>query len=128
MNIGHFAIAYMLIRSFPNTPPLIPLIGVGFPDILWPVFIFLGVENAEINPDSFIISCIVGLVLASIINPIAGAVFVIASVSHWFLDAVVHLKDLPIIGFRNGKKVGLEMCNHPRMAFAIEYIFYTFCT
>ncbi len=145
MYIGHFAIAYLLIRLIPSVPPLVPLIGVGFPDILWPVFIFLGVERAEINPNSplqkdvrftsypyshslvvsFVISCIAGLVLASIINPLAGAVFVIASVSHWFLDAVVHLKDLPISGFRNGKKVGLGLWNRPKMAFAIEYILYT---
>ena len=52
MYIGHFAIAYVLIRLFPNIPPLVPLIGVSFPDILWPVFIFLGIEKAEINPDS----------------------------------------------------------------------------
>lgn len=144
MYIGHYAIAYMLIRLIPVVPPLVPLIGVGFPDILWPVLIFLGVEKAEINPNSplqkdvrftsypyshslivsFIISCIAGLVIASIISPIAGAVFVIASVSHWFLDAVVHLKDLPITGFRNGRKVGLGLWNRPRMTFAIEYIFY----
>ncbi len=144
MYIGHFTIAYVLIRLVPSVPPLIPLIGVGFPDILWPVLIFLGVEKAEINPNSplqkdvrfmsypyshslvvsFIISCIAGLVLASIINPIAGAVFVIASVSHWFLDAVVHIKDLPISGFRNGKKVGLGLWNRPKIAFVIEFIFY----
>ncbi len=144
MYIGHFAIAYLLIRLVPGVPPLIPLIGVGFPDILWPILIFLGVEEAELNPDSplqkdvrftsypyshslvvsFVISCIAGLVIASIINPIAGAVFVIASVSHWFLDAVVHLRDLPITGFRNGRKVGLGLWNRPKMTFAIEFIFY----
>lgn len=144
MYIGHFAIAYVLIRLIPGIPPLVPLLGVGFPDILWPVFIFLGIEKAELNPGSplqkdvrftnypyshslvvsFIISCIVGLALAFIINPIAGAVFVIASVSHWFLDAVVHLKDLPITGFRNGRKIGLGLWNRPRMTFAIEFIFY----
>jgi len=145
MYIGHFAIAYVLIRLFPGIPPLVPLIGVSFPDILWPVFIFLGIEKAEINPDSplqkyvrftsypyshslvisFIISCFVGLLLAYAIYPIAGVVFVIASSSHWFLDIIVHLKDLPILGFRPDKKVGLGMWNRPKMAFAIEYIFYT---
>jgi hypothetical protein len=144
MYIGHFAIAYLLIRLAPGVPPLVPLIGVAFPDILWPIFIFLGIEKAEINPNSplqkdvrftsypyshslvisFIISCIAGLVLAYTINPIAGAVFVIASVSHWFLDAVVHLKDLPITGLRNGKKVGLGLWNRPVMTFIIEFIFY----
>jgi hypothetical protein len=73
---------------------------------------------------SFIISGIVGLVLAYIINPLAGILFVIASASHWFLDTIVH-SDLPILGFGSDKKVGLGLWNHPRMAFAVEYIFYT---
>ena len=144
MYIGHFTIAYILIRFFPGIPPLIPLIGVSFRDILWPVFILLGFEKAEINPNSplqkyikftsypyshsliisFIISGMVGLVLAYVVNPLAGILFVIASTSHWFLDAVVH-SDLPILGFGPDKKVGLGLWNHPRMAFAFEYIFYT---
>jgi hypothetical protein len=144
MFIGHFAIAYIFIRFFPSIPPLVPLIGVSFPDILWPVFILLGFEKVEINPNSplqkyikftsypyshslmisFIISGIVGLVLAYVVNPLAGILFVIASASHWFLDAIVH-SDLPILGFKSSKKVGLGLWNHPRMAFAIEYIFYT---
>ncbi len=144
MYIGHFAIAYIFIRFFPSIPPLVPLIGVSFPDILWPIFILLGFEKVEINSNSplqkyikftsypyshsliisFIISGIVGLVLAYVVNPLAGILFVIASASHWFLDAIVH-SDLPILGFKPSKKVGLGLWNHPRMAFAIEYIFYT---
>jgi hypothetical protein len=144
MYIGHFAVAYILIRFFPGVPPLVPLIGVGFPDILWPIFILLGLEKAEINPDSplqkyvkftsypyshslvisFIISGSVGLILAYGVSPPAGELFVIASTSHWFLDTIVHLPDLPILGFGPDKKVGLGLWNHQRMAFAIEYIFY----
>ncbi len=145
MFIGHFAIAYIFIRFFPSIPPLVPLIGVSFPDILWPIFILLDFEKVEINPNSplqkyikftsypyshslivsFIISGIVGLVLAYVVNPLAGILFVIASASHWFLDAIVHSDDLPILGLGPDKKVGLGLWNHPRMAFAIEYIFYT---
>ncbi len=144
MYIGHFAMAYILIRFFPGVPPLVSLIGVSFPDILWPIFIWLGFEKAEINPDSplqkyvkftsypyshslivsFIISGIVGLFLTYNISPIAGILFVIASASHWLLDTIVHLHDLPILGFGRDKKVGLGLWNHPRMAFVIEYIFY----
>lgn len=144
MYIGHFAIAYILIRFFPGIPPLVPLIGVSFPDILWPMFILLGFEKAEINPDSplqkyikftsypyshslvisFIISGSMGLILAYGISPTAGVLFIIASTSHWFLDTIVHLPDLPILGFGPDKKVGLGLWNYPRMAFVIEYFFY----
>lgn len=144
MYIGHFAIAYILIRLFPDIPPLVPLIGVGFPDILWAILIFLGIEKAEINPGSplqkyikftnypyshslvisFILSCIAGLILAFVFNPLAGILFIIASVSHWFIDIIVHLPDLPVTGFKYDKKVGLGLWNYPKTAFAAEYIFY----
>jgi len=69
------------------------------------------------------------VVLALTILPLAGLLFVVASVSHWFLDTIVHLpNDLPITGLRRDKKVGLGLWNYPRMAFALEYIFYAVVT
>ncbi len=120
------------------------LLGVGFPDILWPILVFLRIEKASVNPDSalqkyvkfssypyshslvttFVISSIIGLALALAINPIAGIFFVVASSSHWFLDTVVHIHDLPILGFGRDKKVGFGLWNHGRAAFVIEYVFY----
>jgi len=146
--IGHFAIAYVLIRLFPHVPPLVVLIGVGFPDILWPILILFGVEQAVINPNSplqkyitftsypfshslwltSIIACIPGVVLALTITPLAGILFVAASASHWFLDTVVHLNDLPIAGLRRDKKVGFGLWKYPKAVFAFEYIFYAVVT
>lgn len=148
MYIGHFAVAYILISIFPGVPPLVPLIGVGFPDILWPFFVFFGIEKVEINKDSplqkyirfvsypyshsllisFLISCIAGFILGVLISPLAGIVFIAASVSHWFLDAIVHLHDLPVTGVKGGRKVGFGLWEHPRAAFILEYIFYALVT
>ena len=148
MFIGHFAVAYMLIRLFPSVPPLVLLIGVGFPDILWPILILIGVEQAVINPNSplqkhikftyypfshslvlaSIIACIPGFVLALTITPLAGILFVVASASHWLLDTVVHLNDLPIAGLRRDAKVGLGLWRYQKAAFALEYIFYAIVT
>jgi len=139
----------VLIRLFPSVPPLVLLIGVGFPDILWPILILVGVEHVVINPNSplqkfinftsypfshslvrmSIIACIPGVVLALTITPLAGILFVVASVSHWFLDAIPHLpNDLPITGLRRDKKIGLGLWKYPRTAFAFEYIFYAVIT
>ena len=52
MFIGHFAVAYVFIRFFPGVPPLIPLLGVGFPDLLWPFLILSGIEKVSIDPES----------------------------------------------------------------------------
>lgn len=144
MFIGHYVIAYILIRLFPQVPPLVILLGVGFPDILWPILVFLKVEKASVNPNSalqksvkfssypyshslvttFLISGIVGLILAFTINPISGICFVVASSSHWFLDTIVHIRDLPILGFGRDKKIGLGLWNNGKTAFIVEYVFY----
>lgn len=138
----------MLIYLFPVVPPLVLLLGVGFPDILWPIFILIGVEHVVINPNSplqkyikftsypyshslvvaSLIACIPGVILALAITPLAGALFVVASASHWFLDTVVHSTDLPITGLRRDKKVGLGLWRYPKTAFALEYIVYAVVT
>jgi hypothetical protein len=138
----------VLIRLFPSVPPLVLLIGVGFPDILWPILILLGVEHVVVNPNSplqkyikftsypfshslvltSIIACIPGVALALTITPLAGVLFVVASASHWFLDTITHVNDLPVAGLRQNKKVGLGLWKYPRTAFALEYIFYAVVT
>ena len=137
----------MLIALFPLVPPLVLLIGVGFPDILWSIFILIGVEHVVINPNSPLqkytkftsypyshslvvaplIACIPGVILALTITPLAGALFVVASASHWFLDTMV-LVNLPITGLRRDKKVGLGLWSYPKTSFAFEYILYAVVT
>jgi len=148
MFIGHFAFAYVLIRLFPGVLPIIPLLGVDFPDLLWPFLIISGIEKVSIDPESplqnhikftsypyshslvlgTLIACVVGLGLAYFTSPLAGLVFVAASASHWLLDATVHLKDLPILGFGPDRKFGFGLWNRPKSAFIIEYLFYAVLT
>lgn len=75
-----------------------------------------------------IIACIPGVALALTITPLAGVLFVVASASHWFLDTITHINDLPIAGLRRDKKVGLGLWKYPRTAFALEYFFYAVVT
>jgi hypothetical protein len=146
--IGHFAFAYVLISLFPGVSPLIPLLGVGFPDLIWPFLVIAGIEKVSIDPDSplqnrigftsypyshslvlgTLIACVVGLGLAYFTSPLAGLVFVAASASHWLLDATVHLKDLPVLGFGHDRKFGFGLWNRPKTAFIFEYLFYAVLT
>ena len=148
MFIGHFAFAYVLIRLFPGVLPMIPLLGVDFPDLLWPFLVISGIEKVSIDPESplqnhikftsypyshslvlgTLIACVVGLGLAYFTSPLAGLVFVAASASHWLLDATVHLKDLPVLGFGPDRKFGFGLWNRPKSAFIIEYLFYAVLT
>lgn len=150
MFIGHFAVAFILAKLFPEVPILVPLTAVSFPDLLWPLLVLAGVEKVRIDPDSplqmhigflkypyshslvltNVLALVVGVVLAWISGiPIVALVFVLGSASHWLLDAVVHLPDLPVLGFSGGdKKVGLGLWRHGPLTFALEFIFYAAVT
>jgi hypothetical protein len=150
MFIGHFAIAFLLARLFPQVPVLIPLIAVSFPDLVWPLLIFAGIEKVKVNPDSALqkylffekypyshsliftnfMALSVGLALALILgNPLVALIFTVGSASHWVLDSVVHLPDLPVLGFgRRDRKVGLGLWRNGPLAFVLEFIFYTAVT
>src|SRR3989442_13680467 len=149
MFVGHFAIAFVLWRLFPQVPLPVVLIAVSFPDLLWSLLVPAGVEKVRINPDSplqkFIVfekfpyshslvlgnvwSLIVGLLIAGLLNnPLVVPVFVAGSASHWLLDTVVHLKDLPVLGFNGDQKVGAGLGKKSPGAFIVEYSFYAIVT
>jgi hypothetical protein len=145
MFVGHFAIAFLLWRLFPQVPLPVILIAVSFPDLLWSVLVPAGVEKVRINPDSplqkfvvfekypyshsivlgSILSLPAGLLIAALLNnPLVVPVFVAGSASHWLLDTVVHLKDLPVLGFDGDRKVGAGLWKRGPLAFVVEYAFY----
>ena len=148
MFIGHYAVAYALIHFFPTVPPLVFLIGVSFPDLLWPFLIFAGIEKVTINPDSPLqkyiifssypyshslmittaVSAAAGVVIALFTTPLAGELFVVCCASHWVLDTIVHQRDLPVLGISHDIKEGLGLWNYPKAAFVFEYAFYVAVT
>ena len=126
----------------PQTPLWVSLTGTSFPDLLWGVTVHVGLEKVEIDPASplqsrirfvyypYSHSLVLGNILASLPATLIGIychsvtaafVFVLASVSHWLLDAIVHLPDLPVLGFGEDVKVGLGLWRHGPLAFALEY-------
>ena len=145
MFIGHYAVAFLLVVLFPQVPVLVPFFAVGFPDLLWAVLVLARVEKVEVNPDSplqkymrfakypyshslvvtNVLSLTVGAVLAAALgNPYVALVFVLGSASHWLLDVVVHLGDLPVLGFNGDRKVGFGLWKWGKTAFAFEFLFY----
>ena len=149
MFVGHFAIAFLLWRLFPQVPLPVALIAVSFPDLLWSLLVPARVEKVRINPDSplqkfvvfekfpyshslvlgSVLSVPVGLVIAELFNnPVIVPVFVAGSASHWLLDTVVHLKDLPVLGFDGDWKVGTGLWRRGPLAFVVEYVFYAIVT
>src|SRR5579864_1012762 len=149
MFIGHFAVAFLLWRLFPSVPLPVILVSVSFPDLLWSLLVPAGVEKVRINPDSALqklivfekypyshslvltnlFSLLVGAAIAAVLNyPLVLPIFFLVSVSHWILDTVVHLKDLPILGFNGDRKVGAGLWKRGPLSFVVEYAFYIIVT
>ncbi len=97
MFVGHFAIAFLLWRLFPQVPLPVVLIAVSFPDLLWSLLVPAGIEKVRINPDSplqkfvvfekfpyshslvlgSVLSLPIGLLIAALLNnPVIVPVFV----------------------------------------------------
>jgi hypothetical protein len=140
MFIGHLAGAELLHALVPDVPAYVSLIGVGFPDLLWGVTILAGVESVKMGSSplqrdiefthypishSLVLTNLIALVPAIgfglVLGWQAGLVFVLASISHWLLDVIVHKRDLPVLGFGPDIRVGLGLWNWSRTSFFVEF-------
>ena len=130
MFVGHLAVALGAKRVEPRLP-LPALVAAAFGlDILWPVFLLVGLEVVRIDPGntaftsldfasypwshSLLMSLVWGalgghLTRVAFKSRAAGLVVATAIVSHWVLDFVVHRPDLPL--WPGGPKVGLGLWN-----------------
>jgi hypothetical protein len=114
--VGHFAVGFMAKRAAPRLPLPLLFVAVSFLDILWPLFIVLGIEHARIVPGiteaspldlynypwSHSLVASLGWSLLALLPfalkkrmreglVVAGCVF-----SHFVLDWVTHRPDLPL--------------------------------
>ena len=145
MYIGHYAAAAALVTAFPDSPIAPAAIGVAWPDLVWPVLVLTRRERVMVSRNdplqrsirfdsypyshSLVLSGLLAIIPAVLIgaiylNPAVGVVFWLASISHWVLDLVMHLPDLPVVGWgARDRKLGLGLWRHPRTAFVVEYLF-----
>jgi hypothetical protein len=149
MFIGHYGAAELLLYADKSIPVLPVAIGVAYADLLWPILVYLKKEQVSIDPKtplqkgikfisypyshslvrSSLLSLVPAVIAAAIYGrPIVGVFFFLAAMSHWFLDSLMHLPDLPVLGFGKDKKIGLGLWRYPKSAFIFEYVFYAVCT
>ncbi len=117
MFIGHIAVALGGKKAAPKTSLGTLLMSTQFLDLLWPLFLILGIEHVRIDPGntavtpldfydypishSLLMSVVWSVVFAGVYYAIkknkVGAWIVGAGVfSHWVLDFISHRPDLPI--------------------------------
>src|SRR2546423_113584 len=130
MFIGHYAVALAANRAAPRASLGALFAATSLADLLWPVFLLLGWEQAHIVPgpnpfltlwlDSIPIShslitligwgASFGLVYrARTADGRGGVVIALLVVSHWVLDFATHRPDMPL--YPGGRGLGLGLWN-----------------
>ena len=128
MFIGHFGVGFGAKAAAPRVSLGTLLLAAQFLDLLWPIFLLLGIESVRIDPGNTAVtpldfvsyplthSLLTGVGWGGLLGGayalhrrwLRGAVVVAATVvSHWVLDWVSHRPDLPLIP--GGNKVGLGL-------------------
>ena len=130
MFIGHYALALAAKRAAPRASLGALFAATSFADLLWPVFLLLGWEQAHVVPgpnpfltlwlDSIPIShslvtligwgALFGFAYRARTGDARGArVLALLAVSHWVLDFVTHRPDMPL--YPGGTPLGLGLWN-----------------
>jgi membrane-bound metal-dependent hydrolase YbcI (DUF457 family) len=144
MFVGHFSATFVAKRLEPRLPLWSLLLAVQLVDVVWVLFILVGIEQATIDfslpgnplvlsympythslPATFLWSVLVGLLCIAIWSggqrKLALALTLGLTVaSHWLLDLLVHRHDLALWG--NSHKVGLGLWNLPLLSYGLEVV------
>jgi hypothetical protein len=143
MLVGHYSAAFAAKRLAPSLPLPLLFIACQAVDICWSVLVLLGIEKLRVIPD-FNPSNPLDLYFMPYTHSLpavvawsagAGALYWLCSEistartrnavligavvgSHWILDFIVHLPDLPL--WHDSFKVGLGLWNFRYVALALE--------
>ncbi|MGH8231332.1 MAG: hypothetical protein ACRESY_05875 [Steroidobacteraceae bacterium] len=143
MFIGHYGPAFGLKGAARPIPLWLLFVGVQWLDVLWALLVLAGVEKLRIIPgftqgsplDLYYMPYTHGLPGAIVCSLVFGAlvagwlrvqrlrVFAVAcaaAFSHWLLDLVVHVPDLPL--YDNHAKVGFGLWRHVRISASVEIV------
>jgi hypothetical protein len=143
MFVGHYSASFLGKAKEGRVPLWLLFLAVQFVDILWAVFVLLGIEKVRIVPgftagsplDLYympythsLLGAISWSLLAAMLCQTAkrlrglrtGTVIAAAVFSHWILDLVVHRPDLSLYG--NHFKMGLGLWNYLWPSFLLELL------
>jgi hypothetical protein len=147
MFLGHYGVAFALKRAQPKLSLGTLFVATQLLDLLWGIFVLLGWEHARIVPENSaftrlefwdypISHSLVGALTWGIVAAAcyyswptrdttrhwqAAAIVGVAAFSHYPLDVLVHLPDLPIMG-NDSPKLGLGLWNHPVATMVAELL------
>jgi len=140
MFLGHYAVAFAAKKASPKTSLGSLILAAQLLDLLWPLFLLMGVEHVRIDPGNTIVTPLDfydypishSLLGAIVWSAIPGGLFLIlwkkrqaawviagCVLSHWILDFIVHRPDLPL-GIGTEAYAGLGVWNSLAGTLVIE--------
>jgi hypothetical protein len=143
MFIGHIALALAAKRAAPRASLATLFLAAQWADVLWPVFLAIGIEQVRIQPGntpftpldfvsypySHSLAALVvwGVLFGVGYRAVAGGrhtVWILAAlvVSHWVLDFITHRPDMPL--YPGSAKYGLGLWNSVPATIAVESLMY----
>jgi hypothetical protein len=143
MFIGHFALGYAAKRWAPGASLALLFGAAQLADFLWPLLVAVGVEHVRIAPGftastpleflsyPYSHSLVMLVIWAALLAWLAtrrradtnlGLIVFGLVVSHWVLDFLVHVPDMPI--YPGGPKYGLGLWNAPLVEKLIEALMF----
>jgi uncharacterized membrane protein len=140
MFVGHYGVSFATKTAEASIPLWVLFLAVQWLDVMWAPLVLLGIEKVRIVPgftatnplDLYYMPYTHSLVAAIVWSVAAAGVYRavrpadtkssllvgLAVFSHWILDFLVHVPDLPL--YDNTAKVGLGLWNRPILAFGLE--------
>ncbi|CDH51815.1 predicted protein [Lichtheimia corymbifera JMRC:FSU:9682] len=138
MYSGHFAFANVIRRWYPDTPAYVLVLGVGWLDVVFALLCCWGIEGFVEDPSAglqgasgfcdYSHSLFGTIVLSALYGAIFGIPGMVASLSHWIQDWVVHNDDLFLDPFSKILLGGTNFWSRfPELAFYFEALFIVVC-
>lgn len=146
MFIGHFGVG-LAVKKIDSKPSLGTLfIASQFIDLLWPIFLLLGIEKVQIEPGNTAVTplnfisypyshslfgVLVWAVLLGAIYYIlkknfrTSLLLVLLVLSHWILDLFTHRPDLQLLPWSNFK-MGFGLWNSVTLTIIVEGFIFIF--
>jgi len=132
MFIGHYGVGFGAKKFAKNTSLGTLFFASQFIDLLWPIFLILGLEKVAIDPGNTIVTpfnfiyypfshsligvlvwaLLFGLVYYFLKKDIKVSILLaVLVISHWILDLITHRPDLPLMIGSETNFVGLGLWN-----------------
>jgi hypothetical protein len=138
---GHYSVSFAAKTAEKRIPLWLLFLAVQWIDVMWSIFVFLGIEKVRIVPGitasnaldlyympythsllGVLCWSLLAYVMCQIVPSLRGArtgLILAATVfSHWILDLIVHRPDLAL--YDSVGKMGFGLWNYRGAAFALE--------